>query len=124
MRFILRILVNAVALWVAVRLVPGIHFAGSVGSLLVVAFVFGMLNAVVRPLLFLLSLPFIVFTLGLFTLVLNALMLMLTSSLSDRLGLGLTVSGFHAAFFGALVVSITSILLSIFIRDSGDNESA
>ena len=117
MRLILRVLINAAALWAAVHFVQGIHFTGSIGSLLCVALVFGVLNAIVRPVLFFFSLPFIIFTLGLFTLVLNALMLMLTSALSARLGLGLSVDGFSSAFWGALVVSIVSFVLSLFLRE-------
>ena len=117
MRFILRILITAAALWAAVHFVDGIHFTGTITSLLGVALVFGVLNAIVRPILFFLSLPFVILTLGLFTLVLNACILMLTSALSSRLGLGLTVDGFGAAFWGALVVSIVSFALSLFAGD-------
>ncbi len=115
MQFILRLLVNAAALWAAVKVVPGISHTGSLASLLGVALVFGAINAVVRPLLLVLSLPLLVVTLGLFTLVLNALLLWLTSSISNGLGLGFTVQGFWAAFLGALVVSIVSMVLSIFV---------
>jgi putative membrane protein len=117
-RLIARILINAAALWVAVRLVPGIHFTGTVVNLLIVALVFGVLNAVVRPVLVLLSLPLVIITLGLFTLVLNGVVLWLTSAFSERLGLGLTVAGFGSAFWGAFVVSVVSIVLSMFVRDS------
>lgn len=115
MPFILRLLVNAAAIWAAIRLVPGITHVGSWGSLLGVALVFGVVNAIVRPLLLLFSLPLLVITLGLFTLVVNALLLWLTSSLSSSLGLGFTISGFWAAFFGALVISLVSLGLSILI---------
>jgi putative membrane protein len=115
MHFILRLLVNAAALWVAVQIVPGITYTGSLASLLGVALVFGILNAVVRPLLVMLSLPLVIITLGLFTIILNALLLWLTSAVSGSLGLQFNVSGFWAAFFGAIVVSLVSILLSIFV---------
>ena len=118
MRFFLRILINAAALAVAVRVVPGIRFTGGLINLVLVALVFGVLNAVVRPILILLSLPLLILTLGLFTLVLNAVVLYLTSALSSDFGLGLAVSGFGAAFWGAIVVSIVSILLSMFVRES------
>ena len=120
MRLILRILINAAALWAALHLVSGIHYNGSVTSLLGVALVFGILNAIVRPILFFFSLPLIIITLGLFTFVLNAIVLLLTSALSSRMGLGFSVDGFGAAFWGAIVISIVSILLSIFLRDSKD----
>jgi len=82
-----------------------------------VALVFGLLNALVRPLLMLLSCPMLILTLGLFTLVINALVLLLTSALSGSLGLGFHVAGFWAAFLGALVVSIVSVLVSVLLPD-------
>lgn len=115
MKILVRLLINAAALWVAVRLVPGVSFSGDGVLLLVVALVFGVLNACVRPLLWLLTLPFLVLTLGLFTFVLNAMLLWMTSALSGALGLGFHVDGFGAAFLGALVVSAVSILLSMFM---------
>jgi putative membrane protein len=117
MRFVIRLIVNAAALWVAIRLVPGITFAGDEVMLLVVALIFGVVNAFVRPVLTLLSLPILILTLGLFTFVLNALMLWLTSWLSGALGLGFHVAGFWPAFLGALVVTIVSALLSFVVRD-------
>ena len=115
MRILVRLLINAAALWVAVRVVPGVSFSGDGRLLLVVALVFGVLNACVRPLLWLLTLPFLVLTLGLFTFVLNALLLWMTSALSGAMRLGFHVEGFGAAFVGALVVSAVSILLSMFV---------
>lgn len=116
MRFLLRILVNAAALWVAATFVGGIHAGGAV-SILAVAVVFGIVNAFVRPLLKLLSCPIIFLTLGLFTLVLNALMLMLTAWVGAQLGIDFKVDGFWAAFLGALIVSIVSTVLSWLIPD-------
>jgi putative membrane protein len=113
--FLTRLLVTAAALWVATRLVAGITYEGSWLVLLGVALVFGVLNAFVRPVLTVLTLPLLLVTLGLFTFVLNALMLLLTSALSNALGLGFHVSGFWAAFWGALVVSVVSTLLSLFV---------
>ena len=118
MRLILRILINAAALWAAVHFVSGIQFTGSTINLLCVALVFGILNAIVRPILFFFSLPLLIITLGLFTFVLNAIVLLLTSALSSRLGLGFSVDGFGAAFWGAIVISVVSIILSLFVRDS------
>ena len=115
MRLILRLLINAAALWVATQLISGISFDGDWRLLLAVALVFGVLNALVRPLLILLTFPFLLVTLGLFTLVLNAFMLWLTSALSQALGLGFHVGDFWAAFLGALVVSIVSFALSLFL---------
>ena len=83
-----------------------------------VAFVFGVVNATIRPVAKILTFPLIILTLGLFALVVNGLMLWLTSTLSAALGLGFHVDGFWAAFWGALVVSIVSTILSMFVTDS------
>jgi putative membrane protein len=118
MPFLIRLLVNAAALYVATRLVPGVSFDGGTLPFLGVALVFGVLNAFVRPLMQILTFPLILVTMGFFLLIVNGLMLWLTSSLSASLGLGFHVSGFWAAFWGAIVVSVTSLLLSMLIRDS------
>ncbi len=115
--FLVRLLVNAAALWVATRLVPGVTYSGEVLPFLGVAIVFGIVNSFIRPVAKLLTLPLIILTLGIFALVVNGLMLWLTSSLSESLGLGFHVSGFWAALFGSLVVSIVSTLLWMFVRD-------
>ena len=116
MQIIWRLLINAAALWAATRLVPGIAFDGDWRLLLAVALVFGVLNVAVRPILILLTLPLLLLTLGLFTFVLNALMLWLTGAISDVLGLGFHVGGFGAAFLGALVVTVVSFMLSLFVK--------
>lgn len=121
MKFVIRLLISALALWVAIEIVPGVEFRGAWSKLLLVALVLGLLNALVRPLLVLLSCPMLILTLGLFTLVINALVLWLTSGLSGTLGLGFHVSGFWSAFLGALVVSIVSVLLSIFVSSPESN---
>jgi len=105
-------LLNAIALWAAAALIPGLDFTGGPGRLLLVAAVFGIVNSTLRPLLTILTCPLIVLTLGLFTLVINALMLMVTGWLSEGWNLGFTVSGFWSAFFGGLVVGLTSMVLS------------
>ena len=120
MSFVIRTLVNAAALWVATRIVPGVAFDGGLLAFLGVALVFGVINATLRPLTKILTFPLIIVTLGIFALIVNGLMLWLTSSLSSSLGLGFHVSGFWAAFFGALVVSIVSALLSLSMRPSAD----
>ncbi len=117
MRFLLRLLINAAALWIATQIVPGVSHTGSGINLLAVALVFGLLNALLRPLLTLLSCPLLILTLGLFTLVINAVILWVTSAISESFGIGFHVEGFLAAFIGALVVSVVSILLSIFVPD-------
>jgi len=120
MSLIIRLLVNAAALWVATRIVPGVTYRGDVLPFLGVALVFGIVNAFIRPVAKLLTLPIIILTLGLFALVVNGLMLWLTSALSGVLGLGFHVSGFWAAFVGALVVSLVSTLLSLIVVDRSD----
>jgi putative membrane protein len=106
-------LLNALALWVAAAVIPGLDFTGGPGRLLLVAAVFGIINSTLRPLLTILTCPLIVVTLGLFTLVINGFMLMATGWLSESLNLGFTVSGFWAAFFGGLVVGLVSMILSL-----------
>ena len=118
MRFVIRLLVNAAALWVATRIVTGVTYSGALLPFLGVALVFGIVNAFIRPLLRFVTFPLIIVTFGIFALVVNGLMLWLTSSLSVTLGLGFHVSGFKAAFWGALIVSIVSMLLGMFIQDS------
>jgi putative membrane protein len=118
MKLILRILINALALGAAAYLVPGIK-AGSPTSVLLIALVFGVLNALVRPVLKLLSCPLLVLTLGLFTLVLNAVMLLLTAKLGQAFGIEFHVDGFWTAFVGALVVSVVSVVLSWVLIDEG-----
>ena len=117
MRFLVRLFVSAFALWVAIRIVPGVAFQGPWPRLILVALVLGLLNALVRPVLVLLSCPMLILTLGLFTLVINAFVLWLTSALSGSFGLGFHVDGFGSAFLGALVISIVSILLSVLLPD-------
>jgi len=118
MPFVLRLVVNAAALWVATRLVPGVTFQGDSVAFVGVALTFGVINSFIRPVAKILTFPLILVTLGLFALVVNGLMLWLTSSLSSSLGLGFHVTGFWPAFWGALVVSIVSTMLSLIIADS------
>src|SRR6202045_5151786 len=122
MRFVVRLVVNAAALWVATRIVPGVSYRGGWVPFLGVALVFGFVNAFIRPVAKILTFPLILLTLGIFALGVNGLMLLLTSSLSEALGLGFQVSGFWAAFWGALVVSIVSTILSILVADSSPRE--
>jgi putative membrane protein len=122
MSILLSLLINAAALWVATRLVDGISFTGDIPPLLGVALVFGVLNVVLRPILKLLTFPFFIITLGLFTFVLNAVMLLITSAASEALGLGFQVDGFVPAFIGALVVSVVSFALSLFVGPNRDEK--
>jgi len=121
MGFLIRLLVNAAALWVATRIVPGVSYQGEVLPFLGVALVFGIVNAIIRPITKLLTFPIIIVTLGIFIFVINGLMLWLTSSLAMSLGLGFHVTGFWPAVFGAFVVTVVSTLLSMFVGDSNRN---
>src|SRR5262245_14166404 len=118
MRFLVRFLTNAAALWVATRLVPGVTFSGGWGPFLGVSLVLAVINTTLRPLVKLLTCPLILLTLGLFALVVNGLMLWLTSSVSQSLGLEFHVTGFWAAFFGGLVISIVSTAVSMALGPS------
>ena len=115
MALLIQLAVNAAALWVAVQLVDGIDFAGEWWELLIVAAAFSLLNTFVRPILRILTFPITMLTLGLFLLVINALMLLLTGAISNELALGLTVTDFFAALLGAIVISIVGMLLSAVI---------
>jgi putative membrane protein len=122
MKLLVRLLANAVALGIAAWLLAGITINGSttgrrVITLLVVAAIFGVVNAVVKPLATILSLPFIVLTLGLLIFVINALMLLLTSWISDWLNIPFHVSGFGTALLGALIITIVSWLVNVLLPD-------
>ena len=112
-KLIIRLLVNALAIWLAAQLIDGIELTGNLWQALLVALIFGLINAVIKPILVFFSAPLIVVTLGIFTLVLNALLLLLTSWLTDAL----TVSGFWAALLGALVITAISWGLGLLLGD-------
>jgi putative membrane protein len=122
MRFLLRLVITAVALWVATQFVPGISYQGGALALLGVALVFGVVNALIGGLLKLFTLPITILTLGLFALVINAVLLWMTGSLSQSLGLGFHVAGFIPAFWGALVISITRAVLNLFLSESKQHD--
>lgn len=105
---VLRILINAAALWVAVALLDGLEFDGSPLALLGIALLLGVVNVLVKPILSLLSLPLIVLTLGLFLLVVNAVVLTIVIWLSEAMDLGLTSEGFGWTLLGAFVISVVS----------------
>jgi putative membrane protein len=120
MSIVLRLIINAVALLVTAWIVPGIHL-GAAGphptrhdwtTLLIVALIFGVLNVVIRPIIILLSLPIEIITLGLFTFVINAFMLLLTSWIAEGMELGFRIDGFLPALLGALITSVVSFVLS------------
>jgi putative membrane protein len=123
MNFLVKTLANAGALAVAVWLLDKITLTGDstgkkVGTLLIVALLFGLVNFLVKPVVKLLSLPLLILTLGLFTLVVNALMLLLTSWLADVFDLSFHVEGFWTAVLGGLIISIVSWALNVVLPDN------
>lgn len=124
MSLIVRLLINAVALLVAAWLVPGIHLSAARGhavpndwlTLAIVALIFGVVNAIIRPIVLFLTLPLNILTLGLFTFVVNALMLLLTSWIATGMDLGFRVDGFWPALLAALVISLVSFPLNRLTR--------
>lgn len=121
-KFIMRLLIHALGLGIAAQLVPDISYTDW-QAVLIVAFIFGLVNAIVRPILTLLTLPFIILTLGIFVLIINALMLLLTGNIAEALNIGFSVDGFRPVFFGGLVISIVSSLLSFLVRDEATNQA-
>jgi putative membrane protein len=111
--FIVRLFANAIALWAAAELVPGIDLSADFAGVLLVALVFGVVNAVLKPIIKLLALPLLFLSLGLFALVINAGLLLLTARLMD----GFSVDGFVAALVGSLVVSVVSVVVAGVLKD-------
>ncbi len=109
LRFIaIRLIINAIALWAAASWIEGIHFEGTPWQMVLVAFIFGIVNAIIKPIIKFFAFPFIILTLGLLTLVINALMLMLTAAMTPIL----RVDGFMPALLGSIVISLVSMILS------------
>jgi len=116
-KLIIRWLINAAALWVAITFVPGIQAQGGWGALLVLAAIFGLVNALLRPLLNVLTCPLIILTLGLGTLLINTLLFWLSGWVGSQFGVGFTVEGFWPAFFGSLIVTLVSLILTLLVKD-------
>jgi putative membrane protein len=116
-KFILRWVINAVALFLAVYLVPGVNLQGGWVSIIWLALIFGLINAFLRPLLKLLTCPLIILTLGLFTLLINTFLFWLTSQVGQAFGIGFTINGFWPAFLGGLVVTVVSVIMSLILKD-------
>ncbi|EFO79253.1 membrane protein of unknown function [Oscillochloris trichoides DG-6] len=117
-RLTLRWLISSLAIFAAVWIVPGIEFSGPGWQIGIVALVFGLLNALLRPLIYMLTCPLVILTLGMFGLVINAVMLGLTSALADQLNIAFHVYGFWPAFFGGLVISLVTTVLSMLAGDT------
>lgn len=126
MKLLLRLVGNAIALYVASTLIDGIQFGagGEVdfGSLLAVTLIFGVVNAIIKPIVKVVTCPAFLVTLGLFTFVVNALMLLLTERLAGLFNVDFQVDGFGAAFLGAIVISFVSFLLSLFVSAEKDDK--
>src|SRR5512143_4377217 len=118
-KFILRWAINAIALYLAVLLLPGIDLRSGWVSIIWLALIFGLINALFRPLLNVLTCPLIILTLGLFTLVINTFLFWLTSIIGQSFGFGLVISEpvWWNAFLGGLVVSIVSVVLTLILKD-------
>ena len=127
MRFLLRVLVSAAALAVATWAIPGIELtAGSgwsrLGTLLAVAVIFGLINAFLKPLIKVIGCAFYVLTLGLVALVVNGLLLWLTSWVAGKLSLPFHITGFWAAFWGAIIVGLVSWVLNLLVGDKREHD--
>jgi putative membrane protein len=118
-KFILRWVINAVALYLAIFLLDGrgVNFSGNWVSIIWLALIFGLVNAFLGPLLKLLTCPLIILTLGLFTILINTFLFWLTGWIGQSFNLGLTINGFWPAFLGGLIMSVVSVVLSMFVRD-------
>jgi putative membrane protein len=112
MGMLIKWIINTIAIMLAIKFVPGIVYSGGWWGILAVGLIFGLVNTFIRPFVKLFALPLLILSLGLFSFVINALMLLLTSLLSAEFSLGFHVMGFKAAFFGALVISLVSMVLS------------
>jgi putative membrane protein len=118
MAIVIRVLINAAALWAASQLFDGITLSDEPVAILIVAVVFGLVNAFIRPIAKFLTFPFRLITLGLFIFVVNAAMLQLTAWLTS----GLDVTGFWTSVFGGMVISLVSWVLSVFLPDDDDDD--
>ena len=118
-KFILRLLINAIGLYLAVLIVPGIDLESGMGSLLWLALIFGLINALVRPLLQFMTCALIILTLGLFTLVINTFLFWLTSIIGQSFGIALVITEpvWWNAFLGGLVVSVVSVIMTMILKD-------
>lgn len=113
---------NTIAIMLAVKFVPGIIYSGEWWGIMLVGVLFGLVNTFIRPLVKFFTFPLLILTLGIFTFVINAMMLSVTSWLSEQFELGFHVTGFKAAFWGALVISIASMILGCLMPPKEENE--
>jgi putative membrane protein len=116
---VIQVVINAAALWVAIQIVPGLDYdfiaSDAWWKFILVAVVFSLINTYLRPILRILTLPITLITLGIFLLIINALMLLLTGAVANELGVPFTVADFGAALLGSIVISIVGFVLSMVI---------
>ena len=122
MGLLIRLVINAVALWITTLVVPGINVSGSTATrtvltILAVAAIFGLVNAIVKPIIKVVGCVFYILTLGLISFVVNALLFLLVDWLSGKLDLPFTIDGFWPAFWGAIVMTVVSWVLSLIVPD-------
>jgi len=122
MTLLLRLAINAAALWCAARFIDGIVYTGSWQGLVGLALVFGIVNTFIRPVLRFFAFPITLITLGLFTLVINAAMLLLTARIAESVGISFAVRGFIPALLGAICVSVLSTVMSAILIHDGDKD--
>lgn len=128
MGILIRVIVNAIALWITALVVPGIDVGGSNAghaalTIVVVAVIFGLVNAVLKPIIKVVGCVFYILTLGLISFVVNALLFLLTDWISHQFDLPFTIDGFWPAFWGAIVMAVVSWVLSLFVPEPrGDSE--
>ena len=127
MGLLIRLVINAVALWITTLVVPGIEVSGSttwrtIATIVIVGAIFGLVNAILKPIIKVIGCLFYILTLGLISFVVNALLFLLVDWLSGELDLPFTVDGFWPAFWGAIVMTVVSWLLSLVIPDPGDRD--
>lgn len=125
MKLLIRWAITSLALFAAAWLLPGIRVEGEAWlAYALMAIILGLVNAIVRPILKLLTCPLIILTLGLFVLVINGMTLWVSSMIAQRLGVGFYVDGFWSALLGSIIVSVVSVVLNaLLIDDDGDRGS-
>ena len=119
-KLLVRWVVIAVSLWAAIWIVPGLNYEGTGLELFVIAAIFGLVNAIIRPIVLFLSCPLVVLTFGLFILIINTLMLSLTIWLSSLFDFGFTSESFWATFLGAIIITVVSGILNLFLKDKDE----
>lgn len=126
--FLIRLVINAIALWITTLVVSGIEVTGSstgrdVLTVIVVAFIFGIVNAVLKPIIHVVGCVFYILTLGLFALVVNALLFLLTDWIADKIDLPFSIDGFWPAFWGAIVMAVVSWLIALVVPDRWEGKA-